>query len=263
VAAVALYGGLFVVSPVILILLFLTECLFSSGRLPTRDLVITYGPVAFVLGAPFSMVLGLCAGGLTAMAWQAGIWAAMRWPARTTRPPAAPIPPTPQARATPCLPPRRWPLAAAAFVVAAGYMAAGPYVLSWSLPWTPSDPEAAARIADVLGLLLGCIVSLAAWRSARRRWADDPAARPPVARAVLWSGLLLVGSLLALPGLLAGCGWLLGSFHDPARTYRLLAEIAMVLLRFALLFGLIGGLLAGLVWGLAVRIAMRRSRRTV
>ncbi|MCY2924028.1 MAG: hypothetical protein NT031_01065 [Planctomycetota bacterium] len=155
-------------------------------------------------------------------------------------------------------PPRRWPLAGATLLVAVGYMYAWPFILPRCLAHSPADPAATARVAEVLGLLLGATLWFLALRKARRAWSADPACTPPVAKTVLVGGLVLFAAVLAVPVLIALFAWLLGPFPNAADTYRRLREAALVILRLALTLGLIGGYLAGRLWSLAARLARPR-----
>lgn len=259
VLAPTVLGGLFVISPILVALISLTLYIFNTGRLPTFEDLRRFGGLALLLGLLFALVLGLFAGPVAAGLWQLGVWAARRWPtAEPAQPPPGDRTRAPSVAALIAGPPRRWPLAGATLLVAAGYMYSWPIIFPRCLAHPPADPAAAQRLAEVLGLLLGCILSFLAWRTARRAWSADPACRPAVARAVLVGGLAIFAALLAVPILLALFAWLLGPFPNAAVTYRRLHEGGLVVLRLGLILGLVGGYLAGLLWTLAVRLARPR-----
>lgn len=256
VMAPTVLGGLFVISPVLVALLILTDVIFTTGSLPTLEMIRTVGALAAMLGLLFALVLGLFAAPVAAAIWQGAVWAARRW--RAPDHAELPAPAAPPADAPAPARPRLWPLAGATLLVAVGYMYACTFVFARCLARPAADPAAAQRLSDVLGLLLGTLLSVLAWRTARRAWAADPACLPPVARTVLLGGLGAFAALLAIPALLALFAWLLGPFPNAPATYNSLTDAALAIVRLGLILGLVVAYLAGLVWALAVRIARPR-----
>ncbi|MCY2930309.1 MAG: hypothetical protein NTV86_12585 [Planctomycetota bacterium] len=256
VMAPTVLGGLFIISPVLVTLLILADILFTTGALPTLEMIRTRGPLAAMLGLLFALVLGLFAAPVAAAIWQGAVWAARRWRAPDHAQPPAPYAPAPDAPPAPR--PRLWPLAAATLLVSVGYMYACTFVFARFLARPPADPAATGRLSDVLGLLLGATLSILAWRKARRAWADDPACLPPVAQTVLLGGVGVFAVLLAVPALLALFAWLLGPFANAPAIYATLREGALVILRLGLILGLVVAYLAGIVWTMAVRLARPR-----